>query len=279
MHHQLPEPTANPCWQQGLTQGLSPSGTVHEEAESGPQEEFHKHLYRLFGREAAEYFLTPPLRTAASPWVQRVLEEMGDQVSAEALWTVLREQSKLQLMKMDNEWTMNTQGQTGNKRAWNKQRMQQCQQVNMMYRTSQLYQDRTSLLLANKSFPDLNDSDGQEGPWRYLLPELAEVFQHMKHKRSSLDTSPGSIPARMESNTELLRFLKNKKQGNTEAQQKVWEGIAVGTITHPRQQRAVDFQHGVKEAAHLSMPATGKASKLLKEKKLAPQRLDGVART
>ncbi|MGH0181163.1 UNVERIFIED_CONTAM: hypothetical protein FKN15_006002 [Acipenser sinensis] len=106
-----------------------------------------------------------------------------------------------------------------------------------------------------------------------------QVFQHMKHKRSSLDTSPGSIPARMESNTELLRFLKNKKQGNTEAQQKVWEGTAVGTITHPRLQRAVDLQHGVQEAAHLSMPATGKASKLLKEKKLAPQRLDGVART
>ncbi|MGH0177287.1 UNVERIFIED_CONTAM: hypothetical protein FKN15_074852 [Acipenser sinensis] len=193
MHHQLPEPTANPCWQQGLTQGLSPSGTVHEEAEPGPQEEFHKHLYS----QPAE--CTLPL---------------SDQVSAEALWTVLREQSKLQLMKMDNEWTMNTQ-----------------------------------------------------------------VFQHMKHKRSSLDTSPGSIPARMESNTELLRFLKNKKQGNTEAQQKVWEGTAVGTITHPRLQRAVDLQHGVQEAAHLSMPATGKASKLLKEKKLAPQRLDGVART
>ncbi|MGH0168141.1 UNVERIFIED_CONTAM: hypothetical protein FKN15_053913 [Acipenser sinensis] len=109
---------------------------------------------------------------------------LSDQVSAEALWTVLREQSKLKLMKMDNEWTMNTQ-----------------------------------------------------------------VFE------------------------------KKKKQGNTEAQQKVWEGTAAGTITHHRLQRAVDLQHGVQEAAHLSMPATGKASKLLKEKKLAPQRLDGVART
>ncbi|XP_066554310.1 uncharacterized protein LOC136737691 [Amia ocellicauda] len=169
-----------------LPQSQDPSGsswpTGSESCESdkpaekpAPEPSFHTHLYRLFGREKAEYFLRPQSpHTKTSPWVLRVLEQMGEQVSAEALWRTLREQSHLQLMKMEPLFLQTPL-------AWNvsssparrRRRQQQSGLVGLMYRSAQLSQDHTRLFITSNPLPNLSDPCGEEGPCRFLLQEPA----------------------------------------------------------------------------------------------------------
>nr|XP_015203456.1 PREDICTED: uncharacterized protein LOC107077423 [Lepisosteus oculatus]XP_015203457.1 PREDICTED: uncharacterized protein LOC107077423 [Lepisosteus oculatus] len=147
-------------------------------AEPAVEQGFERCLYRLFGRATAEYFLRPsPLEMVPSPRVLRVLKHMEDQVSGEALWRALREQSNLQLMKMEplSFQTPSAEGLRGNQAL--RRRLQKSRLVSLMYRSCQVSQDRTSLLLFSNPLPDLSDPYGKEGPRRFLWEEVSPQEQ------------------------------------------------------------------------------------------------------
>ncbi|XP_048873571.1 uncharacterized protein si:rp71-17i16.6 isoform X2 [Brienomyrus brachyistius] len=72
--------------------------------ESGKELNLQQHLHRLFGRETAEYFLSPSLVVLpVSPWLREWMDQMGDQLSGERLWNTLREISEAWLTEMESD--------------------------------------------------------------------------------------------------------------------------------------------------------------------------------
>ncbi|XP_034152010.1 uncharacterized protein si:rp71-17i16.6 [Esox lucius] len=82
-------------------------GTSHDPSESntgaGPEQDHCLYLRRLLGKETADYFLNPsPTHTASPNWYTVLMEHMGGEVSAEALWEALTEHSTKQLKNQED---------------------------------------------------------------------------------------------------------------------------------------------------------------------------------
>ncbi|CAM5165168.1 unnamed protein product [Natator depressus] len=145
---------------------------IEEEPLASPPPDYRQYLYSLLGPERAEHFLGPPaLERCRSPGEQGLPEAVGG-ASAEELWRVLHEEPRRRQA-----------AEAGTGRALSEQvpwlggaaltpRMQRVarwsRQLHVMHRLGELHQDATSLLLAREPLADLNDSQGVQGPARYL---------------------------------------------------------------------------------------------------------------
>ncbi|XP_039628416.1 uncharacterized protein LOC120541134 [Polypterus senegalus] len=177
--------------------------TLKEEPSLEEKPDFHQHLYRCFGKTTAEYFLKPkPKAVTRNPWIKRVLEDLGENVSAEELWRILREKSKLQLMSLypqggDTVW-MRKPASEAVKSSYNGPTMrhkQHFKNVSMMYTASQMNQDQTSLLLSKKHFPNLNDQHIQGATRQHQL-------QRARLERDDWNTTQG-IDHELEGNGQM----------------------------------------------------------------------------
>ncbi|XP_053889432.1 uncharacterized protein LOC128840022 isoform X3 [Malaclemys terrapin pileata] len=146
---------------------------VKEELPAGPPPDYRQHLYSLLGPGRAEYFLSPPaLERCRTPGEQGLLEAVGG-AGAEELWRVLHEDPQRQRQAAEARMGRAVAEQVpwlG--RAALTPRMQRVarwrRQLHVMHRLGELHQDATSLLLAREPLADLNDSQGAQGPARYL---------------------------------------------------------------------------------------------------------------
>eukprot|EP00062_Callorhinchus_milii_P006207 gi/632946475/ref/XP_007888577.1/ PREDICTED: uncharacterized protein LOC103176692 [Callorhinchus milii] len=131
--------------------------------------EYKKQLFRLFGPRMANYFFQPlQANPHLSLWVSKLLEWMGDGVGAEELWRIIREDSKSHLLQIHSpDLQACALGNWSGTKASDPLRSQR-RRVNAMYTISQLNRAKTTLILSKNLLPDLNDSQGQVGPMRFL---------------------------------------------------------------------------------------------------------------
>ncbi|XP_077677520.1 uncharacterized protein LOC144267426 [Eretmochelys imbricata] len=160
---------------------------IEEEPLASPPPDYRQYLYSLLGPERAEYFLSPPaLERCRSPGEQGLLEAVGG-ASAEELWRILHEEPRRQAaggrgrdgagalragegapglghrlsLCMGLPWVPGLGGAALTPRMQRVARWSR--QLHVMHRL-----DATSLLLAREPLTDLNDSQGVQGPARYL---------------------------------------------------------------------------------------------------------------
>ncbi|XP_069499383.1 uncharacterized protein [Ambystoma mexicanum] len=133
--------------------------------------EYVQQLYGVLGPEMAEYFLNPPpMEVKTSPEIQRLIAAMGDSSGAERLWAVIRAESHQRLLETQptgNEGPRLEQlGYAQQMERSNERRYR----LHLIRRTAELHQDRTTLLIANNTSPDLYDLCVADEPARYFLP-------------------------------------------------------------------------------------------------------------
>ncbi|XP_041046925.1 uncharacterized protein LOC121279733 [Carcharodon carcharias] len=136
--------------------------------------EYKKQLYRIFSPRVAESFLQPELRNPlANPWIQQILERMGGQVTAEDLWQTIREDSR-------SHWSLacsqQLQGEGWDKWDGTRALKHSWHGVGRMHRAAQIQQGHAAAMLSANPLHDLNDSVGQEGPRRFLVPGLMTIL-------------------------------------------------------------------------------------------------------
>ncbi|XP_077987204.1 uncharacterized protein LOC144441486 isoform X2 [Glandiceps talaboti] len=156
-------------------------------------------LYRLFGAKQANYFLFPRIEPIKKKKIRvnPALRRHGGRSGADTLWSVLRSQSTVKLMRADSKIPAElkdaygafvreclTRHKTVAKRSFYsetevpesekiqdssyKERVKEMKhKIEVMFRSAQLNEDKTSILLFNNPPPDFNDLEGQEGPFRY----------------------------------------------------------------------------------------------------------------
>ncbi|XP_051777132.1 uncharacterized protein LOC127526238 [Erpetoichthys calabaricus] len=206
--------------------------TLREEPSLEEKPDFHQHLYRCFGKTTAEYFLKPqPKAVTRNPWIKRVLEDLGENVSAEELWRILREKSKLQLMSLypqgGDTVGIRKPASEAVKSSYNGPTMrhkQHFKKVSMMYIASQMNQDQTSLLLLSKKhFPNLNNQHIQGATRQHQLQraqlERDHTTQGIDHElegngqmKSSITSASNDAGFRDLSNSNNIRLLSERKK-------------------------------------------------------------------
>ncbi|XP_070559602.1 uncharacterized protein [Ptychodera flava] len=163
-------------------------------------------LYRLFGARQANYFLYPRIEPERKKKIKvnPSLRRHGGRSGANTLWSILRDQSKIKLMRADSKIPAElkeaygafvreclTRHKTVAKRSfysetevpesekiqdssYNKRVKEMRHKIEFMFRAAQLNEDKTSILLFNNPPPDFNDLEGQEGPFRYHPSWIAD---------------------------------------------------------------------------------------------------------
>ncbi|XP_063794917.1 uncharacterized protein LOC134957121 [Pseudophryne corroboree] len=160
---------------------LSACGTLHETLEEEDNEEedvsrtaldYIQQLHSVLGQETAEYFLNPPpMDFQVSPFLQKILDGMEDTLGAEELWRILQEKSKQKLQKVYGELigedTLNISRDLAQRPVMQKVSRKR---NNLIYikQILETQQRLTNVLLSENPLPDVDDSQGLEGPTRYL---------------------------------------------------------------------------------------------------------------
>ncbi|KAK2157576.1 hypothetical protein LSH36_188g00010 [Paralvinella palmiformis] len=158
----------------------------------------HVQLYELYGKEA-DYFLHPKIETEAKAdvvlnprlkavggqAVKDLLSELEQgRADAGALWDALRYESRMKLINMDSKLLSSDlrsafgafarEGLTKNKKPVVRN-FYSSDDVELMFRSSNINRDRTKVLLYNNPPPDLNNQEGTEGIDRYM-PSWADTW-------------------------------------------------------------------------------------------------------
>ncbi|XP_072553545.1 uncharacterized protein [Salminus brasiliensis] len=137
---------------------------------SDSETDYKQYLCSVFGECTAEYFLNPSsLRQNTPAWYTQMRDNMRDHVSAEALWDALRQRSAQILKEMETEPVQQAKKlSTDWKGLMRKDHLLHLSEIRMMFRSAQLNQAYTELLLHRRPLSFLCDSDTTEGPSQYL---------------------------------------------------------------------------------------------------------------
>ncbi|XP_041701043.1 uncharacterized protein si:rp71-17i16.6 [Coregonus clupeaformis] len=151
-------------------------GTSHSPSEpnngAGTEQDYRLYLHRLFGKETAEYFLNPsPVHTSSPAWYILLMKNMGDEVSAEAVWDALREHSTRRLRDQEEESesleVVKVSADHDGQRA--RGHLRHLAGVRYMFNLAQIHQAYSAHVLSlNHPALLLDDLEELEGPHSYL---------------------------------------------------------------------------------------------------------------
>nr|XP_046193010.1 uncharacterized protein si:rp71-17i16.6 [Oncorhynchus gorbuscha] len=162
------------------TQGIETDvlGSSHSPSEpntgAGTEQDYRLYLHRLFGKETAEYFLNPsPVHTSSPTWYTLLMKNMGDEVSAEALWDTLREHSTRRLRDLEEEEESESlelvKASVNQDVQRERGHLQHLAGVRYMFNLAQLHQAYSAHVLSlNHPALLLDDLEELEGPHSYL---------------------------------------------------------------------------------------------------------------
>lgn len=131
---------------------------------------------RFLGKDHAEYFLHPVIKEhEMSPRAKRVLKRIKVSASAEELWKILREISENKLENLYDKLPGAVKEPSLEIlpcKQFHKQMNHFKDRLALMYRASQMNEDKTSLIITNNPLPDLNGWEAKGSPMCYVPEEL-----------------------------------------------------------------------------------------------------------